>query len=738
MLKYSIRVLAVVSLVIVATHQFELDCSFERAGWDDVIGPAYACKVFNLNVTKPKSLITSLRGQHPAGFSNDNVNTFLVFEQICEYFPVGIEKNFNLIGLAVQKSGLKRITKGDLKPFGDLKSISLFGNVLTSLESDLFIFNPKLKLISFFNNHLMHVSGNVFDGISHLERAYFSSNPCINEDVLSSDKIEQLKCKLIESCPETYEMIEHSEIEADLRKMRESFGALSINLVRTRKKLQQNEERCRVQASVNDSESCEVLDVALKTCESEKIGLIELIQDMEIVEIVCESIRIKSLNEANQCNAIGLKVLKPGFKVVNVKSVDRNLINTELITELVFNNQRTHFLPHNISNFFTKLTKLTVTNCQLISINEEVFFGLHDLTEINFSSNQLIEIKSRDFNHFVKLLKLDLSHNRIDSIENSAFNSLANLLELRLNDNLLVKLDSKIIMSSKHLKILSLQNNHISQVASNFLDYCSKYLEIINLRNNDCVDLKFPTTTLEDIRRNFVTNCTIQINFECRFESRIEYFCDAENVAIESLNVKVVRVVGVHEPTKSNSNVAELRIINQTLEFIPQNLGKLLLNLEQVWIEGSKLKMIEKKNFEGFEEITRLTMRNNALVSISDETFDDLTRLEMLDLSINSIDFLATQIFAKLLNLKSIDLSHNKLTTLLSEVISPQNVIQHFCFDHNELKTISPVLIRHLRVAKLISFEYNKCIDSKYNEASHDNKKVMELFGEISFKCHNV
>ena len=47
-------------------------------------------------------------------------------------------------------------------------------------------------------------------------------------------------------------------------------------------------------------------------------------------------------------------------------------------------------------------------------------------------------------------------------------------------------------------------------------------------------------------------------------------------------------------------------------------------------------------------------------------------------------------------------------------MIYSQNVI-------DELRSINPNLIRFLKLAKFINFEANK--------------KVMELFGEISFKC---
>lgn len=194
-------------------HQFDLNCKFERYGWDDAVGHAYTCKVHSLNLTQPKSAITFVKGEHPAGGTNDNVNTFLILEQICEFFPVGVERYFKgLEGLAVQKSGLKKITKSDLKPFGELKSISLFGNELTTLESNLFMYNPKLKLISAFQNRLKYFFSNVFHGLHQLQRVYFNSNPCINEDALNPERIEQLRCRMVESCAATEEMIEFAEV----------------------------------------------------------------------------------------------------------------------------------------------------------------------------------------------------------------------------------------------------------------------------------------------------------------------------------------------------------------------------------------------------------------------------------------------------------------------------------------------------------------------------------------------
>lgn len=741
------RILVALVFIITAAKSFELDCEYEKVGWDDIIGAAFTCKVKNLNITQPKSLITSLRGQHAVGESNDNVNTFLIFEQICDYFPVGVEKYFkNLEGIAVQKSGLKRLTKSDLKPFANLKSISLFGNMLTTLESNLFMFNPKLKLISVFNNKLKHVYPNVFDGLNHLEKVYFSSNPCFNEDGPNPEKIEKVKCKLIESCPATEEMMEYAEIEseklkteAEIVRVKESLDAVARNFILSKRKFEKAQENYNLlkrQSSTSNIASCTTISIDLQTCEADKVDLEELIRELEVVEVTCDVlINTGGMFEGNQCTAVGLKVLKPQIKVVNVKRKDKIRLSYESIIKLLVSDQQTLFLPLNIGHFLPKLVKLTVTRSELITINREAFIGLSDLIELDLSQNQLTEVKAANFEVLVNLQKLDLSRNRIDFIEQRAFSSLWSLIELRLNGNQLAILDNKFFKHRPNLKVLMLNNNQLSQIASNFLKVWSSQVEILDMTGNVCIDLKYPDVSLDYLTNHFNTKCTVEIDFECRFESQSGYFCHAENVAIETRNVRVARIKGDHKLNLSNNDVTVLKIVNQTFEVIPQNLGKLMPNLERVWIEGSQLNEIRKESFEGLRNIRELTIKSNMLKEVVDGTFGGFTQLQLLDLSFNSIMSLAERIFENLTSLRTLNLSHNKLTSLNAGMIPTRNVIESFMFSHNSLVSIDPRLIRLLKSAKLIDLEENKCINSKFDEAQHDEKKVMEIFGEASFKC---
>jgi Leucine rich repeat len=243
-----IRILALISIFIGVSHQFELNCVFQQTGWDDILigGKAFACKVKNLNITLPQQLITKVLPER-----NDNVvNALLILEQNCEFFPHGIVKYFgNLEGIAVQKSNLKKITKSDLKGFWNLRSISLFGNKLRVIENELFRYNPKLELVSLFKNELQHIFPSAFDNLVNIKILYLNSNPCINQDALEPSKIEKLKCEMVVKCAVTEGMREFAGVESEKLKIEEeniklkgSFDAVSKNLAANKKKLERTRE----------------------------------------------------------------------------------------------------------------------------------------------------------------------------------------------------------------------------------------------------------------------------------------------------------------------------------------------------------------------------------------------------------------------------------------------------------------------------------------------------------------
>lgn len=717
-----------------ASCQHELNCKFQKVGWDDIVRQAFTCTGQNLNFTNPKTKITSINGQLPDGETFDNVNTFLIFEQNCWYFPVGISDFFKkLEGLAIQKSGLKKITKSDLKPFTQLKSLSLYGNQLISLESRLFIFNQKLQLISLFSNKVEHIHPNVFDGLDSLDRVFITFNPCINQNADAREKIEQIKVVMIESCPITENMAEFSVLEdenfklaSELKKSEENLHAVTRTMLRAQNQIEKLEEDFNAQGMSNESYHCVT---NLRHCEVENLDLKELVKEMKIVEIFCDDD-----NQKGKCVTAKLKILNPQISVTSVRRKDKSALNLNQIFEMSIENQQVLHLPLNLSDFLPNLKKISLTESGLITIDKKAFKGLNLLTEINLSMNKLTKIRSTDFEHVRNLAKLDLSFNDIIEIELKSFYRLQSIKELRIDNNRLTKIPVGMISENKNLELLTLNSNKLIEIASNFLDFSGKNLRMVDLTENVCVNEKFPDSPAANIQEALF-NCSVEMDIECKFEQNEQYICFAKNLEITSENMKLVGLKGEHIKNKTNVDVVVLRINKQTMEYIPASLGNVVPNLQSFCVESSELKIIKQKDFAGLENLTELAIRNNKLMQINGDSFDSLSKLETLDLSRNLISTLGENFVKNIRSLHTLNLSHNKLTSLRAALIPPNNSIKQLICSHNLLSIIDPQVIKRLQLALVVDFEDNKCIDSKYDKSANQHKKLMEIFGEISFKC---
>ncbi|KAG5676567.1 hypothetical protein PVAND_006391 [Polypedilum vanderplanki] len=119
------------------------------------------------------------------------------------YFPGNIAKFFpNLKVLSVINSGLKVLTKNDLKPFTKLQGLYLENTSITALEGDLFKYCAKLEELVLTNSHLKYVENGTFKALTKLVMFQFSS-PCYNKETINTtDEFEPIFEKIEESCNE--------------------------------------------------------------------------------------------------------------------------------------------------------------------------------------------------------------------------------------------------------------------------------------------------------------------------------------------------------------------------------------------------------------------------------------------------------------------------------------------------------------------------------------------------------
>lgn len=202
---------------ITFTNDCDAYCTFQRNTWTP-FGTLNECLAEHVEVESPSDSLLKVEtfgnpdddfdfySPESDEFEEDEdsycyeINSFYIFQSpLCNFIPTGITNYFkNLTILVVAHSGLKSVTKGDLKPFKYLRGLYLDNNQLEFLEKNLFMFNPRLQAINFSNNKLKHISHDILDSLTHLSKADFLKNRSLDMEADGLEQIESLKIALKE------------------------------------------------------------------------------------------------------------------------------------------------------------------------------------------------------------------------------------------------------------------------------------------------------------------------------------------------------------------------------------------------------------------------------------------------------------------------------------------------------------------------------------------------------------
>lgn len=160
----------------------ELECEFRDSLWGDK--EVYTCVITAASITKPGTLIKSIKGVHDLEKNDSNVEG-LCFKNhtVVKHIPKGLSKFFkNLTHFGVVGTGLKSLSKEDFHGLENLVWVSFYDNVLKTLPNNLFEGMTKLQTISFKNNLLFTVDSKLLLPIKDSVQAVsFLGNPKINE-----------------------------------------------------------------------------------------------------------------------------------------------------------------------------------------------------------------------------------------------------------------------------------------------------------------------------------------------------------------------------------------------------------------------------------------------------------------------------------------------------------------------------------------------------------------------------
>ena len=183
-----------------------LDCRFADENWG-AIREFYTCTGAITN-SGNNGVLLSVTGTHQPGQGNAQVTGVSIFNQRdLQRIPNNFNAFFaNVAAFEWVFGDLSSITQADLAQFNALTTLSLYGNNLLQLPSNLFQSTRHLVSMDFGNNLLNYVGFNIFNNLN-LQTALFQRSPCINFVAGTTEAISDLSSFMESQCRGTSQAV---------------------------------------------------------------------------------------------------------------------------------------------------------------------------------------------------------------------------------------------------------------------------------------------------------------------------------------------------------------------------------------------------------------------------------------------------------------------------------------------------------------------------------------------------
>lgn len=156
------------------------------------------------------------------------------------------------------------------------------------------------------------------------------------------------------------------------------------------------------------------------------------------------------------------------------------------------------------------------------------------------------------------------------------------------------------------------------------------------------------------------------INLECKFnlifnaDFVLENECVARNLNVTSRNETVTTINGHLASFFHDHNTTSLKVLHNTMHFIPQGIQTFFPDIERILIHRSELKSIEQADIKPFPKLIELNVWGNDIEKLDDDLFQ-----------------FNPEIF-------TLDFSNNKLKVIGENVLTPLNKLDYACFRGND------------------------------------------------------
>ncbi|CRL03848.1 CLUMA_CG016978, isoform A [Clunio marinus] len=157
------------------------------------------------------------------------------------------------------------------------------------------------------------------------------------------------------------------------------------------------------------------------------------------------------------------------------------------------------------------------------------------------------------------------------------------------------------------------------------------------------------------------------MELKCVFEEKLDlsgeiyYTSVIQSISLIKPNTKIRKISGKHVNGKKDEDVKVIKFENTTVNYFPQGLNKIFLNLIAVFIYNCGLKSITRRDLTGLKNLRTLHCSRNKITSLQSNLFQNMAKLKYISFRENDLHCISSDVFKPLSkNYYKIDLRNNR------------------------------------------------------------------------------
>lgn len=150
------------------------------------------------------------------------------------------------------------------------------------------------------------------------------------------------------------------------------------------------------------------------------------------------------------------------------------------------------------------------------------------------------------------------------------------------------------------------------------------------------------------------------IKIDCFFDNellfdelKVSYSCTVKELLTTATDRNVSEISGAHIPNHANSDITQLYIIKQNMEYFPRGFTNFFEKIVAIHAGTNRLKYLEKSDLKEFANIRYLYLYSNLLEVLSSDLFQNNEALEYISFYNNRLKHIGSKVLLPLKKLRT-------------------------------------------------------------------------------------